>query len=280
MLRIRTAYIATAAIVVVLATVFIIRWRHLHSQSIDDVERMAMALHSRAQGYDRIQTADRDAVRSLLVRAVPQDVHNRHGVAIDGAIEVVADFLALRARQDVEGYIEWMQRRRFTLPEALRDDVIVNIWWTLCTGSKDKPTGDILDVYRVILECNLNLNNGSSITKEIASTPGSVFIGAASLTPDNRRLPTPNTDFLGSLWSGGIGTMGHRYWRPPRSLDEIIDQDRSTLGIRVSLVGYGATPSAYILSIGLVYDRRFDLWHIHSVSFNNNVDKPLYTPQF
>jgi len=228
----------------------------------------------------------------------------------DALRKTVSDFLAARASANAETYAEWMTNRDYTLKPldeeidgkpglttrhpgyahrfklaAGREISQADTPWTVfrdafegeCRRHNTTPTGISTGPGAVEIWLATAVGTGGAPVYDILTPFQPVFFARAETLADEPDAPM--------YWADGQQYDGWPHWKPPVSVEEVLDRDGSVQIARIHFIIRNDRDVVLPADMILFYDPRSGMWHLPdrraAFEYANTYAIPLYAgPEF
>lgn len=258
-------------------------FRNRPQQFVPEEVALARAAQRQFAHLPRVPASDETAVAQAIADARPIpgqfDVVTPDDALRRSLAQTLAQWIRFRADMDPAGYSAWMRLRgcRLWLETTTDDDELPVYSMQLDTRSEQyayfmgEPVPPGITPQRlhdVFFEKSLSCYGTQTILPSYLVSGDGAAAVYKRIGPGGS--PTPLESWEGSeLWFG-LGTIGgYVQWRPPITLDEVIERDGDALTASVALATQSPRGGFAPLGITLYYDPDTKLWHFKNLTLSN-----------
>lgn len=182
----------------------------------------------------------------------------------------LAEWLSLRATDDVDAYIEWMESAGNVVSvAAMQGDTLRR---RLSKFAAISPTGEARtpqDVVRIMWWLEHDFYDGYLRIRKIGRGPDGAILSFSRLVEgESPHFPGPD-DGVDTFWYGFSSICGLSLWDRPTDWKTVVETHGEVIDCLALIVCEGETGRRFPLAVRLFYDPDRAQWWVDSVAINN-----------
>ncbi|RMD61195.1 MAG: hypothetical protein D6824_08340, partial [Planctomycetota bacterium] len=179
--------------------------------------------------------------------------------------QLVAQWLALRATEDVDGYVAWMRRQGFSWSDEEPSLSGKDVGYRWLTGKDLTPEVSREELFRTLWLGLLRAFDGA--LRPVAIGPVELRFGLCDAQRRNLEDCLMPDEPLDRWWIGwGVGAA-RRHFTPARSLEEALQRQGKALASAAFVMTRGADGGLVSYKVYAFWDPQAGRWTLESVHF-------------